>query len=77
MLSRPTAYSRLSGDDEVPRFHLHQLTALGQAVESSLQLRAVGAARAELTNKLLKRGSRMRQAGDVIQDGGVGHLEQL
>jgi hypothetical protein len=64
-------------DDEMPRFYLHELTALSQAVESGVQLRAVGSPRAKLANKLLKRGAGMRQAGDVIQDGGVGHLEQL
>ena len=66
-----------AGDDEMPGFYLHKLTALSQAVESRLQLLAVGPARAKLTNQLLKRGARMRQARNVIQDGGVGHLEQL
>ena len=66
-----------AGDDEMPRLYLHELTALSQAVESSVQLLAVGAPGAKLTNELLKRRARMGQAGDVIQNGGVGHLEQL
>ena len=70
-------FAAKASDDEMPRLHLHELTAFGQTVERRLQLRSGRAPRAKLTNKLLERCARMGQARDVLQNGGVGHLEQL
>src|SRR5258708_22886020 len=56
--------------DEMAGTYLDQFALVRQSVERGFQLLPRSAARCKLAHQLLKRGARMRQPGDVVENCG-------
>ena len=66
-------FAAAGGDGEVAGAQLDQVAAGGQAGEGGFQFRAIVALGSQLAHELFEIGLGVRQAGDVVEKGGVGH----
>ena len=74
MCSRPAGEPLAAArDDVLPGAQLDEITARSQTCERRLQIGAGRAAKPQFTHELFEVGARMRQAGDMFENFGVGH----
>ena len=62
-----------ASEHKMPGLYLDHVAALLQAIEGGIEVGAGSPASAEFTDELLEGGAGVWKAGDVVEDGGVGH----